>query len=132
MATVQYWWGKVYKADNAFYKNGQSVQIACNFQYIGNNFGINTNGEVTVFANSEVTTVNTSPPTDAIVPAAATPPGQAWPSSTQFSDTGFKPVVQVKDMDQQVTYYVDYDSYYANVVQCNPIPNSVQQPLPQD
>jgi hypothetical protein len=131
MATVQYWWALVYKAENVFYKNGQNCQIGCNFQYIGDNYGINTNGEVTVLATSVPTEVFTSPPTEVIVPAVATPPGQAWPSATQFSDTAFKPVVQVKDMNQQVTYYIDYASYYANVIQCNPIPNNVQQALPQ-
>lgn len=102
----------VYKADNAFYQDGQYQLIYCNHTFIGL-MGINTQGEIVPLPETRVA----SP---AVVPSALVPPGTINPSDIAFGDAGFKAVVQVKDEVMQATYWVDEDSYYANVVSCNP------------
>lgn len=102
----------VYKADNAFYQDGQYQQIYCNHVMEGV-MGINTVGEIVPLPSTEVA----SP---FVVPSALVPQGTINPSDNAFGPENFKSVVQVKDMVMLATYYVDTDSYYANVVNCNP------------
>lgn len=101
----------IYKADNAFYKDGQQVAINCNHVWEGD-MGLNTVGEIVPLPGA----TTTSPPAD----TAMVEHGTVFPRSNYFSDTGFKAVTQVKDITLLATYWVDTASYYANVVKCNP------------
>lgn len=111
-------WVKVYKANNAFYKDGRNVQIYCNHTPLGE-YGINTVGEITPLPGASEIELG-SPPSPAYVPAAGTPAGTIYPSPTQFSDSGFKAVIKIKDEVTLTEYYADAASYLQNRVNCNP------------
>ena len=111
MSVIRQFYALVYKADNAFYKNGQQVAIFCNHVWEGT-MGLNTVGEIVPLPDA----TTTSPLAD----TAMVEHGTVFPSPTYFGDSGFKAVTQVKDIERLVTYWVDTASYNANVVTCNP------------
>ncbi len=113
-------WATVYKADNAFYgPSGKSLAINCDHINVGV-FGLNSEGQAVPLPNATTHTLDTSPPTDILAPQVGVPAGEIFPNTAQ-PGLDLKKVVQIKDMVELATYYVDYDSYYAKVVQCNPV-----------
>lgn len=98
----------VYKADNAFYQAGKSLQISCNHVNEGN-WGLNTYGEIVPLPGATVPNTET----------ALIPEGTVFASPTAFGDSNFKKVTQLKDMTTLSTFWVDTADYNTKVIFCN-------------
>ena len=95
---------------------GQTRRISCNMQYMGV-FGINMQGEeVPVPTRTNTTSEGGTSFQTANVLISI---GNVWVNKAQFNNPNFHVVVKVKDMDSDVVFYVDANSFNANVSQCN-------------
>lgn len=120
MQNPRTFWVTVYKQDSAFFPDGEYKMIHCNHTKVIE-CGINTVGEIVAVpttANSEIP--GTSGSTDFETQTAMVPQATISASPTQFSDSGFKAVTEIKDNVTQVTSWVATAQYNANIVACNP------------
>jgi|ERR1035437_762960 hypothetical protein len=106
-------WATVYKSDNEFYQAGKAMQINCRHENMGV-MGMNTYGEIVPVPGTLNAPVS-SPPTQSVL----VPQGTVFQSTSAFGDANFKVVTMIKDMVNLCVYYVDTESYDANVIKCN-------------
>ena len=120
---IRNFWVKVYKADNAIYKDGQMRQISCNHVKVDTH-ALNNVGDIVTLGGTDINVHNGVPTGQyegvmlehgTIIP----PTGQVIPNPLLEAQNLIQ-VYQIKDMSTLSTYYVDAESYTANVVTCNP------------
>lgn len=130
----------VYKADNTFYPGGVALAINCANAVMVDAFVMNTVGQIVPIPTKRnyyipESDTPSSPPSDPVVDGADTVMVQRGTQSVAFNisnisagtsvlpelERGFVYVIQIKDVVELVTYYVDMDDYINNgAAQCNP------------
>lgn len=110
-------WVTVYKSENEFWQAGKPMQINCFHVNLGN-MGMTTTGEIIPAPGSLNASPITSPAGNPVVKVDQATP---FASPTAFGDAEFKAVTLIKDMVNQVTYYVDTAGYTTAIgTMCNP------------
>jgi len=111
-----------YKDTQGFFNiSGAARRLSCNQVFECIEY-VNTTGEIVPMPQTSVPPLSGETTTDYDAKLVGVPQAGNYASPILFGDTTYKKCARVKDMENLVTTWFDYDNYWANIVQCNVVP----------